>query len=262
MGRCDLYALVNIPSLQNLQPCTTLLPLNAGLLPRAEETCALRAFGQVSRILRENPLPSATLFDMDGTLLEMTTEQLYGRTVGAMHAFHGAGVPIGIYSLRPSPDIFQTLYEHKLIYDAVARIRESGMLVFDIDFYRGQAVTLCRGLAHVETGIWEFKSLISPTTTIKMPTIKIGKNGRSEEIDPPKFLPYDDVILVDNTDFRENCGRIIKALSDVGDRDSALFRSAELLSARLWHIGTAPAGADFSDTQLAGLVEVLGMLGK
>lgn len=240
------------------------VPPSFHFLPSAEAVAADNAYVILSGIFTKAPRPNAALFDIDGTLVSEVTGQLIGRMVGAMYAFNNAGVPVGLFSVRHLPGIRLFLSKYPNISALIAGDPDGRRLLLDNDFFCAHLRALCENSARARVEIERVQSRIDLSAMMRIPVLYFrGKDGDEDRVEAPKLVSGDDVILIDNNNFRGRYDRIMGLLRGREDDVPALIDAVRHSLRLFWRVEEGPAGGNFTTAHIDGLVGILeGLVGS
>lgn len=230
------------------------------LLAPREVECAEDAHAAIRGLLQASPplRPRLVLWDIDETLtVAGSPELLSGRMIGALYAFAQCGIPLGLYTLRPDPDLAAFLRQHPRLTACLARDAEGDPFALGSSFHTALIEALARHARCARLSIREQRSRIVPNSIMRLPWLTFARPEGPVEMTSPKFVPFEGALLVDDKDYSERYRKLEDLLGEGEARDSALFCALRYSASNCWHVGTSMPGEVFSEPQLEGLRTLL-----
>lgn len=228
-----------------------------GFLPQADIGTAGDSYITISGILAQAPHPQAIFIDVDDTLYNGSTKGLIPRTIGAAFAFHNAGVPVGIYSLRPRFSISKFLSEHPQISSVLGFLSSGEPLIMAKEDLISFSARLVAGSDIVSAKTEERPLHRDSRMMVRVPKISIVRtDGEVHEMDFPKVAPASNVLILDDYNFFSYYDVMIRILGGRLPYDFPLIKAIRFSIAALWHVEKG----DISDGFLSAHIDSLTLL--
>ncbi|MBT3182047.1 MAG: hypothetical protein HN337_06025 [Deltaproteobacteria bacterium] len=224
-------------------------------LSKTELPSAESAYRAIQKITKCTKFPSAVLFDIDRTLYIEPTDELSGRMVGALLAFHNAGIPVGLFSLRYELSVETFVGMNPSIAQILSRDHNGQPLIYGNQTVIDHYVGLCEGLKRVRLRIDHKRSYVDPSVVMRIPILEIQQGEDAPmEILAPKLPPFPGALVIDDKNYSIAYRMLIGALQkDNDDGESRLLQVAEMSLHQFWHVDESLPQGDFSSSQLQSL---------